>query len=362
VKKITSAVLTASFVLAGCAGDGGEATKEPAVGASTAAAALTPTPTAISQSTEQTEPPAAAPAVVAEFDLGVKGGAPVFAAGSAWVAGDGGQLARIDAKTNKSEVVLKGKGQHLSDAMSAFDSIWFHHPETRPLVRIDPSTGAVTASIPEAHGAAPAAVGFGSVWGMDVGHKVVRVDPNTNKVVARLRLSTNKVQTHGCVAPFRNTCPNYLTVHKDKVVVFIEGEDAAVHIDPATNRVTKRVPMPANAAGFYGVEGEVPWIMTESGLAQVDLDSGRVLARIPLGDDQRQLYLEANGPSIAINGDTAWLVADTITTEIDLKRAEVVKTFATPGNSGVVAASFGHGDLWVSYDFGIVRRLDVSAS
>jgi hypothetical protein len=80
---------------------------------------------------------------------------------------------------------------------------------------------------------------------------------------------------------FRASCPDYLTVHKDRVVVFIDGEDAAVHIDPATNRVTKRVKMPASSSGFYRLYGEVPWVMTDSGLAQVDLDSGRSTGASP---------------------------------------------------------------------------------
>jgi hypothetical protein len=156
-------------------------------------------------------------------------------------------------------------------------------------------------------------------------------------------------------------------VHEDRVVVFIDGEDTIVHIDPATNQVTKRVKMPATASGFFRLYGDVPWIMTESGLAQVDIDSGEVLKRIPLEVDQRALSFPAVYYNIAIHGDTAWLVADYRTTEIDLKRGEIVKTFETPGSYtagslGVIGASFGHGDLWVSYAGGTVQRLDLSES
>jgi hypothetical protein len=153
-----------------------------------------------------------------------------------------------------------------------------------------------------------------------------------------------------------------LTVHEDKVVVFIDGEDTAVHIDPTTNQVTKRVKMPANPSGFYRLSGDAPWLMTESGLAKVDLESGGVLSQIPLRLDQRSLFYPALRHAIAINGDTAWLVADYTTTEIDLERAEIVKTFDTPGSGGVLGASFGHGDLWISYAGGTVRRLDLSES
>jgi hypothetical protein len=236
--------------------------------------------------------------------------------------------------------------------------------EREGLLRLNPDDGAVTAHIPE--DVAPVSTGFGSLWGLDVGHEVLRIDPHTNQVVARLRVSDNEEETHasGCVDPFRATCPDYLTVHQDRVVVFIDGEDTIVHIDPATNQVTKRVKMPGNPSGFYRLNGEAPWLMTEGGLAQVDLDSGEVLAQVPLEDHQRTLWFPALHHAIAVNGDTAWLVTDYTTTEIDLKRATVIRTFDTPssGTETVLAASFGHGDLWVSYTHGTVRRLDLPAS
>jgi hypothetical protein len=84
--------------------------------------------------------------------------------------------------------------------------------------------------------------------------------------------------------------------------------------------------------------------------------------RIPLEEHQRTLTFPALYRSVAVKCDKAWLVADYTTTEIDLQRGEIVETFDTPGSGGVLAASFGHGDLWVSYTGGTVRRLDVSES
>jgi DNA-binding beta-propeller fold protein YncE len=317
-------------------------------------------------SEDVTDPPPAdvtapAPAVEVGFELSADPETPVLTAGSAWIPTQGGQLARVDATTNTLEVVRRGHGVGGASARPAFGSIWFWH-EGKGLFRLHPETGAVMARIPE--DIEPVAAGFGSLWGMAYGHTVVRIDPNTNQVVARLRVSEEEAETHalGCVEPFRETCPDYLTVHEDKVVVFIDGEDTVVHIDPTTNQVTKRVKMPANPSGFYRLSGDSPWVMTETGLAKVDLESSEVVAQIPLRVDQRSLFYPALRHAIAINGDTAWLVADYTTTEIDLERAEIVKTFETPGSGGVLGASFGHGDLWISYAGGTVRRLDLSES
>jgi hypothetical protein len=40
--------------------------------------------------------------------------------------------------------------------------------------------------------------------------------------------------------------------------------------------------MPAHTSGFFRLYGDVPWIMTHGGLAQVDVNSGETLAQIPL--------------------------------------------------------------------------------
>ena len=355
--KVPAAAVLFLALLTGCTDNADTSSRTPVTATANAAESTSPTDTSSADVT------AAAPDVVAEFNLAADSETPVFTAGAAWLPMRSGQLTRVDAATNTSQVVRKGHGGtgEGGSAMSAFGSIWLWE-ETRGVFRLDPDTCNVTAHIPE--DIELMSTGFGSLWGLDVGHEVLRVDPKTNQVVARLRVSDNETETHatGCVEPFRASCPDYLTVHKDRVVVFIDGEDAAVHIDPATNRVTKRVKMPASSSGFYRLSGEVPWVMTNSGLAQVDLDSGEVLEQVPLGADQRALWAPALRHAIAINGDTAWLVANYTTTEIDLKHAKVVKTFDTPGSGGVLAASFGHGDLWVSYVGGTVRRLDLSGS
>lgn len=173
-----------------------------------------------------------APTVEAKFHLPADSEKPVFTPGAAWIPTQGGQLTRVDPGTNKSEVVQRGNGMGGTSAMSAFASIWLWQ-EGKGLLRLDPDTGSVTARIRE--DVELKATGFGSLWGTGVGHEVLRIDPSTNQVVARFRASDEKEETHatGCVEPFRATCPDYLTVHEDRVVVFVDGEDAAVHIDPS---------------------------------------------------------------------------------------------------------------------------------
>jgi hypothetical protein len=353
--EVPAAAVLFLALLTACTDNADTASRTPVTVTATANAAKSTSPTDTSSAAVT-----AAPDVVAKFDLPARPEAPVFTAGTAWIPTAGGQLARVDAATNTSEMLLKGAARRGGVyAMSAFESIWFWQ-QGKGLFRLEPDTGAVIERIPEE--IEPWAVGFGSLWGMVYGHKIVRIDPNTNEVVARLRVSDEEAETHvwGCVEPFRETCPDYMTVHEDSVVVFVDGEDAVFHIDPATNQVTKRVTMPANPSGLYRLSGDDPWLMTESGLAQIDLDSGEILKQIPLENSQQNISPPTLRHAIAINGDTAWLVANYTTTQIDLKRAEVVKTFDTPGAGGVVVgASFGHGDLWVAYAGGTVRRLDL---
>jgi hypothetical protein len=69
---------------------------------------------------------AAAPDVVAEFNLPADSETPVFTAGATWIPMRSGQLTRVDAATNTSEVVRKGQPWDGARglAMSAFGSIW----------------------------------------------------------------------------------------------------------------------------------------------------------------------------------------------------------------------------------------------
>jgi len=106
-----------------------------------------------------------------------------------------GALHRIDTRTNKlAATVIVGRDPCLGLALvgrvvwvpvrlAADDSL------SRGLARADAATGRLVATIARHSGSTTVAGGFGSVWVGESGvDSVARVDPGTNKVVARIKV------------------------------------------------------------------------------------------------------------------------------------------------------------------------------
>jgi streptogramin lyase len=122
---------------------------------------------------------------------------------------------------------------------SGFGSIWATDWVDGELVRIDPVTNAIVARIPVGpkNGPTLIATGAGAVWvaHADSENRVYRVDPATNQVSA-IELGT--LHPHEM----------FLEVASDKLWVRAT-DDSIVRYDPATGRVTSRLKV-ASGRGF----------------------------------------------------------------------------------------------------------------
>jgi Tol biopolymer transport system component len=170
------------------------------------------------------------------------------------------------------------------------------------IVRIDPATGETLAEIavgePPFECAIDLAVGFGSVWatrGCEGGTEVVRIDPATNQVVARVPLE----QAY-CVE-----------VGEGAVWATASGAGLVARIDPASNQVVETIPVDAGSGpggiGCLAVgEGGV-WV-TRGGdrdsLVRIDPTSNRVIATIdiPNPDYWNEVVVEGGMLLVAIGG------------------------------------------------------------
>jgi YVTN family beta-propeller protein len=105
------------------------------------------------------------------------------------------------------------------------------------LVRLNPSTGAVVATIPLGHSPHFLAIAPGAVWVMNQSDGTVsRVDPATNQVTATITVSSEAI-TGGDIAATADA-------------VWVRVSDAlAVHIDPHTNTVIDRLGPRAGSGG-----------------------------------------------------------------------------------------------------------------
>jgi hypothetical protein len=106
-------------------------------------------------------------------------------------------------------------------------------PETHSLLRIDPATNEIVATIP-VRSAGHIAVGAGAVWTIDYiegSDTLVRIDPSSNRVVATIPV--------GYYAFDVAAVDGAVWVTRDIVGAGRSGE--VIRIDPATNEVVARI-------------------------------------------------------------------------------------------------------------------------
>jgi len=157
-----------------------------------------------------------------------------------------------------------------------------------------------TAQIEVGHGGGPLVFDAGSLWvGAWRDGQVVRVDPRSNRVVARF--------------PAGGRNPAGLAVGAGTIWVAHPDTDEVVRLDPTTGRVVARIkldPLPFEAAAgdrrflpsLVAVGAGAGWVATARGaLARIDLASNRVVAVIKLPPE--------SPAGIAVAGGSVWVAA-----------------------------------------------------
>jgi virginiamycin B lyase len=176
-------------------------------------------------------------------------------------------------------------------------SLWVGAWRDRQVVRVDPRSNRVVARFP-AGGPNPAglAVGAGTIW---VVHpdtdEVVRLDPGTGRVVARIKLDPLPFQ----VAPGdRRFLPVLVAVGAGAGWVGT-GRGAVARIDAASNRVVAVITLlPEGPAGIAVAGGSV-WVAAGGdGVARIDAATNRLLRTVRL-----DLYAER----VAVGGGALWV-------------------------------------------------------
>jgi streptogramin lyase len=187
----------------------------------------------------------------------------VVAAGTVWVTQylpepDPGIVARIDARSNR--LLAPVEVPNMPGAIRyGLDAVWVTSRFT--VSRIDPRSGAVTQPLHRVSDVR--AVGGGSLWGTfansadDAG--VQRVDPDTGRVVATIRIPYGVVMAFGL---------GTLWVAQDASTITSGGNEPdrtrpgrLYRIDPGNNRVLGRpVPLPGIAPTALAVGEGAVWV------------------------------------------------------------------------------------------------------
>jgi hypothetical protein len=211
--------------------------------------------------------------------------------GATWVASQGALL-RIDPQTNRvvATIPTPVSGENASIAFGE-GAVWVTSGQTNGVVyRIDPAANRVTATIGVPGGAFGIVVAAGTVWVTqflpepDPGH-VARIDASTNRLLSPVEVPN---------------LPGAIRYGQD--AVWVTSRFTVSRIDPHTGAVTQ----PLHRAGdVRAVGGGALWgsyanSATDAGVQRIDPVTGQVVATIRI----------PNGVLIAFGLGTLWVAQD----------------------------------------------------
>jgi outer membrane protein assembly factor BamB len=169
----------------------------------------------------------------------------------------------------------------LGPIFAAYGSVWMSDTGGGQLLRVEPNTRRVTARLP-VDGEVSIAAGAGAVWALQQGAPrsgsefhgpLLRIDPSTSRVTARVPLRTPSGQPFAAFEVLAN-----------RSNIWVGGPGGALRIDPDTNRVASVV---ASSGGLFTSDFALLrnglWAITSAGRLQAyDPATGTRLRNIPL--------------------------------------------------------------------------------
>jgi DNA-binding beta-propeller fold protein YncE len=275
-------------------------------------------------------------------------------ADAVWVTVQDVGLVRVDPVTDGVP------GDHFFRVSVGPDAVWVSTGGDGRVVRIDPSSNSMTASIPTGTGpVGDIAPTPDAVW-VSASTELLRIDPASNEIVARLRFDSGvggiAVDETGVWA-----------------IVGANREGTAVKIDPDTNRVIDSVPVPnpnfwndidAGAGGIWVTtspivrQDDVPLVE----LYRINPVTRTIEATVGVGRGTTGLG-EGGGVSLAAaatSGDSVWVYNDfeRILGRVDGASNVVVETIPVGSccSAGLPpGVAVGYGAVWVTGDDDLMR-------
>jgi len=226
------------------------------------------------------------------------------------------------------------------------DAVWVASAQPYSVQRVDPATNKVVAKITlSGEACSGLAFGFDSVWVPICGKKasLARIDARTNKISFILPI--------GPAGP-----EGGITASDDSVWMVTDKNGTLSRIDPVTNSVRQKISIPPGSYNPLFSDGAV-WItgFDSNLLVAVDASTGGVLASIPVGPKPR--FLTAAGGSV-------WTLnqGDGTVSRIDANTKKVVATIAAgiPGLGGDIC--YGADSVWATVFDIPLTRIDSSTN
>jgi len=226
------------------------------------------------------------------------------------------------------------------------DAVWVASTKPYAVLRIDPTTNKIVASIRiSGEACSGLASGFGSVWAPICGKQpaLVRIDAAKNAISGKLSIAP--AGPEGGIA-----------VSDDSVWLVTDSNGTLVRINPFTNSVRQTISIPPGS--FNPVfSGGVVWItgVERNVLTAVDASSGEVLESIPVGPKAR--FLAAGAGSIRTLNQ-----GDGTVSRVDENSRKVIATIPVgiPGAGGDIG--YGADSVWPSVFKVPLTRIDATTN
>ncbi len=203
-------------------------------------------------------------------------------AGAIWTNNGGKRLLRINPTTNRVVGRITLNAADPGGFAAGPNGLWITDRGTNTVLRINPNTSSVAARIPV--GEAPSGVvdAYGAVWAANEhSGSVSRIDPETNRVVATIKLE----------APSSNG-PLAVAAAAGTIWVSVPNLDQIVRIDLATNAVTVRIHVDQECG--LAATDQVVWVGAACGgmsISRIDPATNRIVVTRDMGDVPGGLHL-----------------------------------------------------------------------
>ena len=226
------------------------------------------------------------------------------------------------------------------------DAVWVASTNPYDIVRVDPMTNKILARVRiPGEACSGLAFGFDSLWVPICRSRpaLVRIDAKKNAISATLSIAPAGAE--GGIA-----------ASEDSVWMVTDQHGTLVRVDPSTNNVRERTLIPPGS--FNPVfSGGIVWVtgVESNVLTAVDAATGKVLESIPVGSKPR--FLTAGGGSV-------WTLnqGDGTVSRIDEKGRRLIATIqvGTPGTGGDIG--YGADSVWSSVFEVPLTRIDATTN
>lgn len=283
------------------------------------------------------------PAIIATIPVGRQPWDLAFGAGSIWVPNGGdGTVSRIDPATNEVvatiEISPTSDDSPVSVAVRG-NAVWVTSAADQTLVRIDPATNQIVQTIPVTSGDGGAlaldglAVGEQALWVTGLTPEVIRIDPTSGEVVARIQVDNSGA----------------FKIALTETALWVQSRTTIYRIDPATNEIVAAIEVP-DEFGLLGIAASETSVWsggrTLSRIYRVDPATNQLVATLEPGME--------NPVAFALTDDSVWIASNTLSLsngensllQIDLASNEIVGRLPLDVNSMGITA--GEGSVWVS--------------